>query len=149
MHNENFTPSPKDYGRGYTFVKKMSFPRHGPLSNRLDARVEPLDHGLFKRKSKNLVGLGHVNHNNNIASILDKLESEEEQEYIPHLENQQDMCEDWVPSTNLLWGDSDNLVSHETVSNLEQESVTLEDIEASTSRHPKHSWCKHPGRDFK
>ena len=58
------------------------------------------------------------------------------------------MCEDWVPSTNLLWGDSDNPVSHETIANLEQESMTLDDIEASTSRHPKHSWCKHPSRDL-
>ena len=47
------------------------------------------------------------------------------------MENQQDLCEDWVPSTNLLWGDSDSLVSHEVVANLEQESVTLDDIEAS------------------
>ena len=23
MHNENFNPSPKDYGRGYNFVKKI------------------------------------------------------------------------------------------------------------------------------
>ena len=26
MHNENFTPSPKAYGRGYTFVKQMGYP---------------------------------------------------------------------------------------------------------------------------
>jgi len=58
MHNENFTPSPKAYGRGYSFVKKMGYTRHGPLSNRLDARDEPLDHGLFKHKSMNLVSLG-------------------------------------------------------------------------------------------
>ena len=90
-----------------------------------------------------------MDHNKNFASILDKLDSEEEQEYIPNSENQQDMCEDWVPSTNLLWGDSDNPVSYETIANLEQESVTLDDIEASTSRHPKHSWCKHPSRSLK
>ena len=47
------------------------------------------------------------------------------------------MCEDWVPSTNLLWGDLDSLVSHETIENLGQESVTLDDIEASMSRRPK------------
>ena len=57
------------------------------------------------------------------------------------------MCEDWVPSTNLLWIDLDSPVSHEIVANLEQESVTLDDIEASTSRHPNPSWCKHPSRD--
>ena len=102
VHNENFTPSPKAYGRGYTFAKKMGYPGHGPLSNRLDARVEPLDHQFFGCKSKKLVGLGYVNHNKNVAPILDKLDSEEEQEYIPNLENQQDMCEDWVPSSNLL-----------------------------------------------
>ena len=59
MHNENFTPSPKAYGSGYTFVKKMGCPRHGPLSNRLEARAEPLDHGLFGCKSKKPVGLGY------------------------------------------------------------------------------------------
>ncbi len=85
-----------------------------------------------------------MDHSKNVSSILDKLDSEEEQEYIPNSENQQDMCEDWVPSTNLLWGDSDSPVSHETNSNLEQESVTLDDIEAFTSRCPKPSWCKHP-----
>ena len=58
------------------------------------------------------------------------------------------MCEDWVPSTNLLWGNSDSQVSHEIVSNLEQESVTLDDIEASTSRYPKNSWCKYPSQDL-
>ena len=26
--------------------------------------------------------------------------------------------------------------------------MTLDDIEAFTSRHPKNSWCKHPSRDF-
>ena len=52
MHNEKFTPSPKDCGRGYTFVKKNGYPVHGPLSNRLDARVEPLDHAPFGLKSK-------------------------------------------------------------------------------------------------
>ena len=59
------------------------------------------------------------------------------------------MCEDWVPSTNLLWGDSNSLISHETISNLDQASVTLNDIEASMSRHPKPSWCKHPSQDSK
>ena len=54
------------------------------------------------------------------------------------------MCEDWVPSTNLLWGDLDSQISHEIVANLEHDSVTLNDIEASMSRHPKPSWCKHP-----
>ena len=83
----------------------MAYPRHGPLYNRLDARAKPLDHGLFGYKSKKPVGLGYVNHNKNVAPILDKLDSEEEQEYIPNLENQKDMCEDWVPSTNLIWGD--------------------------------------------
>ena len=53
------------------------------------------------------------------------------------MENQQEMCEDWVPSTNLLWGDSDSSVTHETIANLEQESVTLNDIEASMSMRPK------------
>ena len=57
------------------------------------------------------------------------------------------MCEDWVPPTNLFWGDSDSSVTHETVANLEQESVTLDDIEASMYRHPKPSWCKHSSRD--
>ena len=61
MHNEKFTPSPKPYGRGYTFVKKMGYPRHGSLSNRLDARAKPLDHGLFEPKSKKSTGLGYVN----------------------------------------------------------------------------------------
>ena len=88
-----------------------------------------------------------MDHSKNVSSILDKSDSEEEQEYIPNLENQQDMCEDWVPSTNLLWGDSDNPVSHEKIAKLEQESVTLDDIESSTSRHPKLSWCKHPSQD--
>ena len=87
MHNENFTPSPKSYGWGYTFVKKMGYPRHGPLSNRLDARTKPFDYGLFRCKSKQLVVLGYANHNN-VSPILDKLHSEEEQEYIPNLENQ-------------------------------------------------------------
>ena len=59
------------------------------------------------------------------------------------------MCEDWVPSTNLLWGDLDSSVTHEIVPNLEQdkmdvgaptkESFTLDDIQASTSSHPKPS----------
>ena len=147
MHNEDFTPSPNAYGRGYVFVKKMDYPRHGPLSNRLDARAESLDHQIFGCKSKKSVGLGYVDQSKSVSSILDKSDSEEEQEYIPNSENQQDMCEDWVPSTNLLWGDSDNLVSHETVAKLEQEFVTLDDIEASTSRHPKHSWCKNPSQD--
>ena len=117
-HNENFTPPPNAYGGGYALVKKMGYPRHGPLSNRLDARAEPLDHGLFRCNSKKPVGLGYVNHNKNVASIIDKLDSEEEIEYMPNLENKQDMCEDWVPSTNLRWGDSDGLVSHETIANL-------------------------------
>ena len=69
-----------------------------------------------------------MNHNKNVTTILDKSDSEEEQEYIPNSENQQDMCEDWVPSTILLWGDSDSPVSHKIVANLEQESVTLDDI---------------------
>ena len=133
MHNEDFTPSPYAYGRGYALVKKMGYPGHGPLSKRLDARAKTLDHCLFWCNSKKSIGLGYVDHNKNFASNLDKSDSEEEQEYIPNSENQQDMCEDWVPSTNLLWGDSDNPVSHETVANLEQESVTLDDIEASTS----------------
>ena len=42
MHNEYFTPSPNSYGRGYSFVKKMGYPGHGPLSKRLDARSNPL-----------------------------------------------------------------------------------------------------------
>ena len=45
------------------------------------------------------------------------------------------MCVDWVPSTNLLWGDLDSQISHEIVANLEHESVTLNDIEASTCLH--------------
>ena len=72
----------------------MGYLGHGPLSNRLDARAEPLDHGLFGCRSKKLVGLGYVNHNENVSPILDKLDSEEELGYIPNLENQQDMCED-------------------------------------------------------
>ena len=60
--NENFTPSPMDYGRGYTFVKKMGYPGHGPLSNRLDARAEPLDRGLFGRNFEKPVGLRYANH---------------------------------------------------------------------------------------
>ena len=43
MHNENFTPSPNAYGRGYALVKKMGYAGHGPLSNRLDVRAKPLD----------------------------------------------------------------------------------------------------------
>ena len=66
----------------------MGYPRHGPLSNRLDARAKPLHHGLFRCKSKNLVVLGYVNHNKNVVPILDKLDSKEEKEYIPNLENQ-------------------------------------------------------------
>ena len=80
----------------------MGYPRHGPLSNRLDARAEPLDHGLFGCKSKKSVGLGNVDHSKNVAPILDKSYSEEDIECISTLENQQDMCEDWVPSTSLL-----------------------------------------------
>lgn len=80
------------------------------------------------------------------------------------------MCEDWVPATNLLWGDSDTLVANPIVSNLEQqdfvvedhvdgpiqenqytndiqEGVTLGDITTSTSRRHKHAWCKHPSWD--
>ena len=59
------------------------------------------------------------------------------------------MCEDWVHSTNLLCGDLDSLVTHEIVENLEQESVTLDEIEASTSKNLKPSWCKHPSQDLK
>ena len=87
MRNEKLTPYPISYERGYTFVKKMGYPRHGPLSNRLDARAEPLDHGLFGCKSKNPVGLGYVNHNRNVAPILDKSDSEEDTKYILNLEN--------------------------------------------------------------
>ena len=94
MHNEDFTPSPNAYGRGYSFVKKMGYPGHGPLSNRLDARAEPLDHQLFGCKSKKSVGLGYVDQSKNVSSILDKSDSEEEQEYIPNFENLQDMCKD-------------------------------------------------------
>ena len=60
IQNEDFTPSPNSYGRGYSFVKKMGYPRHGLISNRLDARVEPLDHQLFGCKSKQPVSLGYV-----------------------------------------------------------------------------------------
>ena len=67
------------------------------------------------------------------------------------------MCEDWVPSTSLLWENSDSAITHETVAIMEQnessldslmerEGVTLDDIQVSTSRHPKPSWCKHPSR---
>ena len=63
------------------------------------------------------------------------------------MEIQQDKCQDWVPSTILLWEDLDSQISHEIVANLEQESVTLNDIEASMSRHPKPSWCKNPSTD--
>ena len=87
MHNENFSPSPKAYGRGYTFVKNMGYPTHGLVSNRLDARAKPLDHSISGCNSKKLVGLGYMNHNDNITSILDKLYSEEEPKYIPNLEN--------------------------------------------------------------
>ena len=65
----------------------MGYPRYGPLSNRLDARAKSLDHGLFRCKSKKPVGLGYANHNKNISPILDKLDSEEETEYTPNLEN--------------------------------------------------------------
>ena len=47
QNNKFFSPSPKAYGRGYTLVKNMGYPRHGPLSHRLDARAKPLDHALF------------------------------------------------------------------------------------------------------
>ena len=50
----------------------MCYPRHGPLSNRLDARAKSSDHGLFGHKSKKPVGLGYVNHNKNVAPILGK-----------------------------------------------------------------------------
>ena len=70
--------------KGYDFVKKMGYHGHGPLSNRLDARAKPLDHQIFGCKSKNPVDLGYVDHSKNVASILDKLDSEEEQEYIPN-----------------------------------------------------------------
>lgn len=70
------------------------------------------------------------------------------------------MCEDWVPSTSLLWENSDSLVTHETVAIVEQnesnldslierEGVTLNHIQASTSGHPKPSSCKHLGRSSK
>ena len=80
MHNENFSPSPKAYGRGYTFFKKMGYLEHGPLSDRLDARAEPIDHALFGHKSKEMIGLGYVNCNENITAILDKLDSEDKLE---------------------------------------------------------------------
>lgn len=47
LHNENFAPSPRAYGRGYTLVKNMGYPRHGPLSHQLDAKAEALNHALF------------------------------------------------------------------------------------------------------
>lgn len=127
MHNENFSPSPKAYGRGHTFVKQMGYPRHGPLSQRLDARVEPLDHALFGCNSKKMVGLGFENDNKKTNPILDESNSEDELKYMPNLTNQQDMCEDWVPSTNLLQGDSDNPVTHAIGSNLEQDESSVED----------------------
>src|SRR5271156_184401 len=76
------------------------------------------------------------------------------------------MCEYWVPSTTLLWGDSDISSTHASVATLEQESdiedplrerqrknlVHLMERESanetrhSTSQCPKPSWCKHPSR---
>ena len=76
------------------------------------------------------------------------------------------MCEDWVSSTTLLWGDLDILVSHASVATLEQESdiedplrerqrknlvhlmeresTIFDETGPSTSWCPKPSWCKHP-----
>ena len=130
MHNENFSPSPKAYGRRHTFVKKMGYPRYGPLNHNLDASSEPLDHAKFGCKSKKPVGLGFEKCKKHTNPLFEQLESDDEPEYMPDLTNQQDMCEDWVPSTNLLWGYLDSLVSHEIIANLEQESVALDDIEA-------------------
>ena len=67
----------------------MGYPGHFPLSHRLDARAEPLDLVHFGCMSKKTVGLGFANHNNNTTPILEKLDSEDEQEYIPNLTNQQ------------------------------------------------------------
>ena len=66
----------------------MDYPRHGPLSHRLDARAKPLDHVLFGSNSNERVGLGFANHNKNTTTILEKLDSEDEPEYVPNLENQ-------------------------------------------------------------
>lgn len=88
MCNDNLSPSLKAYRRGFNCVKRIGYPRHGPLSNRLDARVKPLDHGLFRCKPKKLVGLGYEKDNENTTPILDKLDIEEEPEYTPNLENQ-------------------------------------------------------------
>ena len=110
QHNENFSPSPKYYGRGYTFVKKMGYPGYGPLSHRLDARAEPLNHDLFARKSKKPVGLGFMNNNKCTVPISDRRDSKDDTEYVPDLTNQQDITDDWVPSTNLLWEDSRDLI---------------------------------------
>ena len=67
------------------------------------------------------------------------------------------MCEDWVSSTSLLWENSNSTITNETIviveqnestsdSLMENKGVTLDDIQASTSRHPKPSWYKHPSR---
>lgn len=131
----------------------MGYPGHGPLSHRLDARAESLDPILFGHMSKEVVGLGFTNHNKNTTPILEKLDSEDELKYVPNLENQQDMCEYWVPSTSILWENLDSSVTHEIVviveqnelssdSLIERDYVTFDDIQASTSRKPKPSWCK-------
>lgn len=67
----------------------MIYPRHGSLSLRLNARAKPLDHVIFGCKSKKTVGLGFANHNKKTTPILEKLDSEDEPEYVPNLKNQQ------------------------------------------------------------
>ena len=45
--------------------------------------------------------------------IFDVCDSEDKEVYIPDTTNKQDMCDDWVPLTNLLWGDEPTLVNYD------------------------------------
>ena len=118
---------------------------------------DPLIMFFLATSLRRQLSLGFPNHNKNTTPIFEKLNSEDELEYVPNLENQQDMCKDWTPSTSLLRENSISVVTHEIVAIVEQnesssdslierEGVTLDDIQASTSRHPKPSWCKNPSR---
>lgn len=54
--------SPKRYGKGYQFLKKMGCPRHDPLSNSKNSLIDPVIHtNSHKRKDTNDLGYGVKN----------------------------------------------------------------------------------------
>lgn len=124
------TISPEKYGKRYEFLTKMGYPRHGPLSDKKHALIEPMSY-TTKRKSKDKNGLGFSNTQPIFDLSPEKSESKEETLSTPVFDQNK---EKKFPSTTILWNEEGSPFEHDDKAPTSHHSEESE-VEDHTTEH--------------